>query len=586
MTTHRFEFVEGKSKKFWQIRQTGKKYTVTYGRIGTDGQTRTKEFEAPAEAKAAAEKLIKQKTNKGYKKTSASSTPKKSAKKRGAKKAAPKRTAKGKTRTKSSRVTFRWRTFLKKVSRDLLKNISIREDLPKDVIDTSWLGYDGASEEAINTLEERLGKSLPPSYRSFLVETNGWRQCGAFIYNLWPCSKVAWFRERNQDWIDAYLEAGPEPEVSDDEYYVYDDSQDAGRFRHKYLESALEISDVGDSAVLLLNPEVVDDKGEWEAWLFANWLPGARRYRSFRDLMQEEHASFLLLQKELKSSKSKYGNAGQQAARRGETDKAMGLLRARAALGDQSSAVSLAELCAFRGLWDEVITCLGLVIPNLGEIPNFESYPEHLVQLLGRAGHETGDWKQISKIADAAITAENEREYDQYHEHVREMYVGWFTNLKKYCRRKGRAPHELTRLGVAEAPYDGMTTSERRKRYESALNDKHTIRKKEKPLEYAKHLFAIASVMNLEDEMIRIYEEYPESVYFKNALGVSRAYMKRGDDHMAWAVLRDGMNQSVDGLPEQVAPIALLVDETLRPLMTHERCEYVLSTPRGREADK
>ena len=64
------------------------------------------------------------------------------------------------------------------------------------------------------------------------------------------------------------------------------------RFRVEYLESALEVSEEGDSAVYLLNPEVVTADGEWEAWFFANWLPGASRYRSFTELMEAEYRTF------------------------------------------------------------------------------------------------------------------------------------------------------------------------------------------------------------------------------------------------------------------------------------------------------
>ncbi len=62
-----FEFVEGKSAKFWKIEVQGSSYTVRFGRIGTEGQTQTKEFESPAEARKAAQKLIAEKVAKGYK---------------------------------------------------------------------------------------------------------------------------------------------------------------------------------------------------------------------------------------------------------------------------------------------------------------------------------------------------------------------------------------------------------------------------------------------------------------------------------------------------------------------------------------
>src|SRR5262249_7752074 len=142
----------------------------------------------------------------------------------------------------------------------------------------------------------------------------------------------------------------------------------------------------------------------------------------------------------------RYGNSAQQAARRGETAKAISMLRKLAADGDNSSAVSLAELCAFRGVWNEVITNLGRVISDLVENPNFNGSPGELLRLLGRAGHETGQWKQISELAGEAIAAERKREYDQYHEHVRSAFLAWFKNLQSYCKRRGRPPHELIRI--------------------------------------------------------------------------------------------------------------------------------------------
>lgn len=42
-------------------------------------------------------------------------------------------------------------------------------------------------------------------------------------------------------------------------------------------------------AILLLNPQVITSEGEWEAWFFSNWGPGADRYPSFWELMQEQY---------------------------------------------------------------------------------------------------------------------------------------------------------------------------------------------------------------------------------------------------------------------------------------------------------
>ncbi|HZZ82111.1 MAG TPA: DNA ligase [Gemmataceae bacterium] len=61
-----FEFVEGKSSKFWEIETAGTDVTVRYGRIGAGGQTKTKSFADDAAAQRYAEELIEEKTDKGY----------------------------------------------------------------------------------------------------------------------------------------------------------------------------------------------------------------------------------------------------------------------------------------------------------------------------------------------------------------------------------------------------------------------------------------------------------------------------------------------------------------------------------------
>jgi len=190
---------------------------------------------------------------------------------------------------------FNWRDFLGQYSQELLADDNIRASLPPEVIASEWLGFDGASDEDIRQLENRLKIELPPSYRQFLQTTNGWRNSGAFIYQLWSTQQVAWFKVRNRGWIRAYnlWPFKTLPSVPDIDYFVYGKKQDPAVFRTEYLQTALEISDTGDSAIYLLNPKVITPDGEWEAWFFANWLPGAARYRSFRELMQAEREMFL-----------------------------------------------------------------------------------------------------------------------------------------------------------------------------------------------------------------------------------------------------------------------------------------------------
>jgi uncharacterized protein (TIGR02996 family) len=62
----RYEFTEGSSSKFWDIKLAGKSFSTTYGKIGANGQTTIKTFKSDAEAKSEYEKLIAEKVKKGY----------------------------------------------------------------------------------------------------------------------------------------------------------------------------------------------------------------------------------------------------------------------------------------------------------------------------------------------------------------------------------------------------------------------------------------------------------------------------------------------------------------------------------------
>lgn len=80
--------------------------------------------------------------------------------------------------------------------------------------------------------------------------------------------------------------------VSDEEYYRYQYSRDFSNlqdpvyFRGEYLRSLVLIADFGNTGFILLNPIEKTKDGEWEAWNLSWSAPGAYRYRSFAELMQ------------------------------------------------------------------------------------------------------------------------------------------------------------------------------------------------------------------------------------------------------------------------------------------------------------
>jgi predicted DNA-binding WGR domain protein len=61
-----FELVEGSSSKFWEVWVAGCQMFTRYGRIGSGGQTTIKDYPDEAGASKAMEKMIREKTGKGY----------------------------------------------------------------------------------------------------------------------------------------------------------------------------------------------------------------------------------------------------------------------------------------------------------------------------------------------------------------------------------------------------------------------------------------------------------------------------------------------------------------------------------------
>lgn len=184
-----------------------------------------------------------------------------------------------------------WEGWLREWNRQLLERYDPGEYtafvdpavVTPELLASGWLGFPGASEEEVSALEARLGKRLPPSYRSFLRTSNGFIQPGVIVPRLRPAQEVDWYRVANQETIDIWLECAREQPPTGPEVFEH------------HLPHALQISDVErvGSAVYLLNPDVVGPDGEWEAFYFADWVPGADRYPSFWELMQWEQRTRL-----------------------------------------------------------------------------------------------------------------------------------------------------------------------------------------------------------------------------------------------------------------------------------------------------
>ena len=171
-----------------------------------------------------------------------------------------------------------------------------------------WLGETGATETQITALEQRIGQSLPPSYRSFLMASNGFQ---------WPSHR----KKQLHPGLLQHIGRNPPPTTRREfavtpsgEWLVVHDSipklygteeVDWFRVRHPQLatglaESCLQVSATGEcfsphgipgAAVILLRPPLKSPDGEWRTFFFAGWRHSGdlgRSQSSFGEFMSSE----------------------------------------------------------------------------------------------------------------------------------------------------------------------------------------------------------------------------------------------------------------------------------------------------------
>ena len=121
---------------------------------------------------------------------------------------------------------FDWKAFLITLSaRALADNGEHLDSVSEQQRQSGWLGEKAASEELILDAEKRLGQRLPPSYRAFLRETNGFGPVNHSIHRMRPVTEIDWFRNEEPETIAIWQEYVDSDESDDAVYLQYGNHQ-------------------------------------------------------------------------------------------------------------------------------------------------------------------------------------------------------------------------------------------------------------------------------------------------------------------------------------------------------------------------
>lgn len=265
-----------------------------------------------------------------------------------------------------------WAPFLERWSGEWVDGHDPESDAPlaPEVAKDRWLGFAPAAEADIAAAEARLGRRLPPSLREFLQVTDGWRDAGCFVYRLAGTADLQWLKDTDdKTWIEVYddlagLTDGEDPEEDDDEPED-DEDEDEEDFEVQealLLRRTLRLSLEGDACVLLLDPDDVDEDGEWAAYRLASWSgQGPERHDSFYDLMYAEYVSFHGLRKPPGATRDHWAQQVEQARQAtlgGEVDAPLEVLARAREFGSERAEVLAMQLKAMLGDWQHEITNL------------------------------------------------------------------------------------------------------------------------------------------------------------------------------------------------------------------------------------
>ncbi len=252
--------------------------------------------------------------------------------------------------------------------------------------------------------------------------------------------------------------------------------------------------------------------------------------------------------------------AAQRVALQGQTILACTALEAFAARGDALAGAALAQVAGFRGDWDAVIAHATTYFRDPGVIGACNVVNEQ-IDLLTRAGVVTGDWRAVERVAEVSPP---------------ELFP------RELARLRARAAQQVERLESEARARDERSETERWAAYESYLTELPGFKHLATAADRRRNQLANALTnYHLWDEALRIIGEHPDESCFEDALKLAGPLMQRGEGDKAFDLLLEHLDRWSPVFVCRVAPAELLLDPDLRPLMTEDRCERILATPRA-----
>jgi hypothetical protein len=207
-----------------------------------------------------------------------------------------------------------------------------------------------------------------------------------------------------------------------------------------------------------------------------------------------------------------------EAARRGKIDEALEVLLALHEAGDAAASASAAEILAFQGRWKEMVPCANAILAK----------PDAVY-----AGNVIDDMRALLKVREQPPTLPDHKPPDRQH----------FDDAIK--------------IAVEGKRFKGT------------------------PAQLAQHCFSLATAFHIDDEIIARWDPALPSMHFNEAAEVARALVRRNEQERAWQILESRLSRWYPVDAAQVLPVVLLTDPLLSPLVTRDRADLVLRTPRA-----